>query len=277
MTRQFLILIPITCLLLGSCSVSSDKSHIPTGYSKLTVVVDDSSHFYLDKVLVEDDSSALKLSKDYDTIRKTLVYVYDSLPNNEYEVTLASLLNKDLKLPLTLIKDTVIIVNKSQLPNFEAIGSANSLLSELRNTDTLCIAYSSIGCFHNYSTKTLIYKSETGFTAEFTTDTSHDSKTQQIISIKRSFPTSFSDTLKKLELNCMEGLSKQQEIIILCNKELSKAKNAMDSMRASIRLYSSTTSSAIYLNKGNKVFVLTNSGINEIPFYYGFMNALKLK
>lgn len=190
----------------------SDKKRIPEGYSKLTVVVDDSSNFYLDKVIVKDDSSLFKLSKDYDTIRKTLVYVYDSLRNNEYEITLASLLNRSLKIPFTLVKDTVIIIEKSQLQNFDTVGNASNLLSDLRNTDTLCIAYASRGCFHNYNNKTLIYKNQNGYTAEFTTDTSHNSKSQQIVSIKRQLPTSFLDTLRKLELGCMEGFSKQQEI-----------------------------------------------------------------
>lgn len=255
----------------------SDKKSIPEGYSMLTIVVDDSSNFYLDKVIVKNDSAEFKLSKDYDTVRKTLVYVYDSLRNNEYEITLVSLLNRNFKLPLTIVKDTVLIIGKSQLQNFDTTGNATNLLSGLQNTDTLCIAYVSIGCFHNYSNKTLIYKNQNGFTAEFTTDTSHNNKTQQIVSIKRQLPASFLDTLRKLELGCMEGFSKQQEIKRYCDKELSKAKDAMDSMRATMWLYSSTTSSAIYLNKGNKVFELTNNGINEIPFYFGFMNALKLE
>ena len=255
----------------------SDNKHIPEGYSKLTVVVDDSSNFYLDKVIAKNDSAEFKLLKDYDTVRKTFVYVYDSLRNNDYEITLASLLNRNFKLPLTLVKDTVIIIGKSQLQNFDTTGNATSLLSGLQHTDTLCIAYASMGCFHNYSNKTLIYKNQNGFTAEFTTDTSHDSKTQQIVSIKRQLPASFLDTLRKLELGCMEGFSKQQEIRKYCDKELSKAKDAMDSIRATMWLYSSTTSSVIYLNKGNKVFKLTTNGINEIPFYFGFMNALKLE
>jgi hypothetical protein len=255
----------------------SDKKHIAQGYSKLTVVVDDSSNFYLDKVLVKNDSTEFKLSKDYDTIRKTLVYVYDSLRNNEYEITLASLLNRSFKIPLTLIEDTVIFINKSQLQNFDTLTNANNLLSDLQYTDTICIAYASMGCFHNYSNKTLIYKRGDNFIAEFTIDTSHDSRTQQIILIKRQLAASFSDTLKNLESGCIEGLSKQQEIKKYCDKELSKAKNAMDSMRATIWLYSSTTSSAIYLNKRNKVFALTNNGINEIPYYHRFMNALKLE
>jgi hypothetical protein len=171
----------------------------------------------------------------------------------------------------------VIVISKSQFQNFDTVGNARNLLSDLQDTDTLCIAYASIGCFHNYSNKTLIYKTQNGFTAEFTTDTSHDSKTQQIVSIKRQLPTSFADTLKKLELSCLEGFSKQQEIKMRCDKELSKARDAMDSMRATMWLYSSTTSSVIYLNKGNKVFELTNNGINEIPFYFGFMNALELE
>ena len=154
----------------------SDKQHIPEGYSKLTVVVDNSSNFYLDKVIVKNDSTEFKLSKDYDTVRKTLVYVYDSLRNNEYEIAIASLLNRNFKLPLTLVKDTVIIIDKSQLYNFDTVGNANNLLSDLQNTDTLCIAYASMGCFHNYSNMTLIYKNQNSFTAEFTTDTSHDSK-----------------------------------------------------------------------------------------------------
>jgi hypothetical protein len=255
----------------------SDKKRIPEGYSKLTVVVADSSNFYLDKVIAKNDSAEFKLLKDYDTVRKTLVYVYDSLRNNEYEITLASLLNRNFKLALTLVKDTVIFIDKSQLHNFDTTGNATNLLSGVQNTDTLCIAYASIGCFHNYSNRTLIYKNQNVFTAEFTTDTSHDGKTQQIVSIKRQLPTSFLDTLRKLELGCMEGFSKQQEIKKYCDKELSKAKDAMDSMRATMWLYSSTTSSAIYLNKGNKVFELTNNGINEIPFYFRFMNALKLE
>jgi hypothetical protein len=230
----------------------------------------------LGKILVHKVSTEFKLSKEYDTIRKKIVYVYDSLQNNEYELTLASLLNRDLKLPLTLIKDTVIIIAKSQLQNFDTVGNASNLLSDLQNTDTLCIAYASSGCFHNYSNKTRIYKNQNGFVAEFSADTSHDSKTQQIVSIKRLLPTSFADTLKKLELSCLEGLSKQHEIEMRFNKELSNAKDAMDSMRTTMLLYSSTTFSAIYLNKGNKVFELTNNGINEIPFYYEFMKALKL-
>lgn len=278
MPQHFKTLIIIACFLLGACStVLSDKKHIPEGYSKLTVVTDKSSNFYLSKVLVTDDSTEFKLSKDYDTNRKTFVYVYDSLRNNEYEITLASLLNRDLKFPLTLIKDTVIIINKSQLQSFDTVSSADNFLSDLQDTVTLCIAYSSTGCFHNYSDKTLIYKTGGSFTAEFTTDTSHDSNTQQILSIKRQVPTSFSDTLKVLELGCMEGLSKQQEIKKQCDKELSKAKDAMDSLRATLWLYSSTTSSAIYLNKGNKVFELTNMGINENPYYFRFMKALKLE
>lgn len=255
----------------------SDKKHIPEGYSKLTVVVDDSSNFYLDKVIAKNDSAEFKLLKDYDTVRKTLVYVYDSLRNNEYEITLASLLNRNFKLPFTLVKDTVLIIGKSHLQNFDTTGNATNLLAGLQNTDTLCIAYASIGCFHNYSNKTLIYKNQNGFTAEFITDTSHDNKTPQIVSIKKQLPASFLDTLRKLELSCMDGFSKQQEIKKYCDKELSKAKDFWDSAKATSRLYSSTTSSKIYLNKGNKVFELTNNGINEIPFYSGFMKALKLK
>lgn len=276
MTRHFTIPIAIACLLLAACSMS-EKKHIPEGYSKLIIIVDESSNFYLNKVIAKNDSEEFKLLKEYDTARKGLVYVYDSLRNSNYEITLASFLNRNFNLPLTLIKDTVITIAKSQLQNFETTNNATNLLSDLRNTDTLCIAYASIGCFHNYSNKTLIYKNQNGFIVEFTTDTIHDRKTQQMVSIKKQLTTSFLDTLRKLELNCMKGFSKQQEIKRYCDKELSTAKDAIDSMRATMQLYSNTTSSVIYLNKGNKVFELTNNGINEIPFYFGFINALKLE
>lgn len=255
----------------------SDKNHIPEGYSKLTVVIDTNSNFYVDNVRVKNDSVAFSLSKNFDTIRNTLVYVYDSLRNNQYEITVASLLHRNFKLPLTLVNDTVVFIDRSNLHNFDTTGTATNLLTDWQNTDTLCIAYTSIGCFHNYSNKTLIYKNQNGFTAEFIADTSHDSNTQQLASTKTLLPTSFIDTLRKLEWGCMKGLSEQKEIQRYCENELSKARNASDSMRATIRLYSSTTSSAIYLNKGNKVFELTTKGIDEIPFYAGFMKTLKIK
>src|SRR5688572_1252941 len=118
MPRHITIFFIITCNLLAACSLLSDKKHILEEYSKLTVVVDNSSNFYLDEVLVKNNSGIFRLSKDYDTTRETIVYLYDSLKNNEYEITLASLLNRDVKIPLTLIKDTVVFVGKSQLKNF---------------------------------------------------------------------------------------------------------------------------------------------------------------
>ncbi len=276
MIRQIAILFIVFCLFSLGCSIHPDQNRIPEGYSKLTVAVDESPNFYLDKVLVINESSELKPIQKYDTIRKEFVYVFDSLRNDKYEMRLTSLLNKSLNFPLTLVKDTVITIHKSKFQNFDTAASAISLLSDLQSTDTLCIAYKSRGCFHNYSNKTLIYKTKNGFTAEFSSDTSHDMMFQQILTIKRQLPMSFIDTLKKLEIGCMEGLSRQREIKKRRDKGLSKAKNAIDSMKAYIG-YWSTTSSAIYLNKGNKVFELTSEDIIEIPYYYRFMRALELE
>lgn len=276
MTRHISLLIVVLCLLLGSCSFLSDKKHIPESFSKLTVVIDDSSNFYLNKVFAKNLSSEFNLSISYDTINKGIVYTYDSLRNNEYDIVFSSLLNREFKTPLTLTSDTTIFINKSQIPNFDTLHSINTLLTNLSNDDTICIAYASSGCFHNYSTKTLIYKKDNNFIAEFTTDTSHDSKTSQILSIKKQLGSDFADTLHKLELGCMEGLSKQKEIQAICDKNMSQAKNSFDSMRANFMMFSSTTSSAIYVNRKNKVFVLSSNGINEIPYFENFMKALKL-
>lgn len=276
MTRHISLLIVVFCLLLGSCTFLSGKEHIPEGFSKLTVVIDDSSNFYLDKVFARNLNSKFNLSISFDTIRKGIVYTYDSLRNNEYDIVFSSLLNRKFKTALTLISDTTIFIDKSQIPNFDTLHSVNNLLTNLSNDDTVCIAYESSGCFHNYSTKTLIYKRDNDFIAEFTTDTSHDSKTSQILYIKKQLGLDFANTLHKLELGCTEGKNKQKEIEAIRDKSMSKAKNSCDSMRANFMMFSSTTSSAIYLNKKNKVFVLSNNGINEIPYFRNFVQALKL-
>lgn len=276
MTRHISLLIVIFCLLLGSCSFLSDKKHIPEGFSKLTVVIDDSSNFYLDKASAKSLSSEFNLSISYDTIHKGIVYTYDSLRNNEYDIVFSSLLNRQFKTPLTLISDTTIYINKSQVPNFDTLHSVNNFLTSLNTGDTICISYASSGCFHNYSTKTLIYKNDNYFNVEFTTDTSHDYKKSKILSIKKQLGLDFADTLHKLELGCIEGLSKQKEIQAICDKNMRDAKNGFDSMRANFMMFSSTTSSAIYVNRKNKVFVLSSNGINEIPYFENFMKALKL-
>lgn len=276
MARYFTMFIIISCILANACS-RLDKMKIPKGYSKLIVVLDSNSNFFVDKVVAESDLVQYKLFKNYDTKKNDIVYVNDSLQNNTYQITLISLLNRSLCLPLTLTKDTVIVIKRSQLQNYETVDDARHLLTDLQNTDTVCIAYSSIGCFHQYSNRTLIYGNRDGFLAEFVTDTSRDDRYQKIVSIKRQLPFSFIDTLKRLEHSCVDGFYRQQKIRIQCERDLAKAKTATDSMRANFGFYTSTTSSSIYLNRGNKVFELTNNGINEIPYYYEFLKALKLE
>jgi hypothetical protein len=254
----------------------SDKKHIPEGFSKLTVVIDDSSNFYLDKVFAKSIDSEFKFSRIFDTIHKGTVFTYDSLRNNEYEIVFLSLLNRNFKIPITIIDDTTIFIRKNQLPNFDTLQSITNVLSNMRQNDTICIAYTSSGCFHNYSNKTIIYKKENNFIAEFTTDTSHDYKASKILSIKKQLGIGFADTLHKLELGCIEGLKKQNDMQVICDKLMGKAKNNFDSMWANSMMFSSTASSAIFINKGNKVFVLSSNGINEIPYYSNFMKALNL-
>jgi hypothetical protein len=116
MTGHISIIVTTICLLLGSCSVKSDKKHIPEGFSKLTVIVDDNSNFYLDKVSVSNSNKEFKLTMEYDTIRKKPYYLYDSLRNNEYQIVLTSLVNRNFKIPITLTSDSTtfsaIYINK---------------------------------------------------------------------------------------------------------------------------------------------------------------------
>jgi hypothetical protein len=148
--------------------------------------------------------------------------------------------------------------------------------NNLNENDTICVAYESSGCFHNYSSKTIIYKTKNNFFAEFIADTSENYKTTKIVNLKSKLGLDFADTIKKLELGCSEGLKKQNDIQAICDKKMKFAKNSFDSMRANFMMFSSTTSMTVYLNKGNKVFALSSNGINEIPYYYRFMKALKI-
>jgi|GEM_PF-4569804 len=253
------------------------KKSIPEGFSKLTVIVGDSSNFYLNNVVMENSDSSVNLSLEYDTIRKKLIYVCDSLKNSEYDLILNSVLNRKFVKPITLISDTTVYINKSELPAFDTLNRLTGILTDFQVDDTICIGYISSGCFHNYSNKTIIYRKDGNFIAEFTTDTSHDYKKSQILSLKSKLPSSFSDTLKQLELACMAGLVKQLAVRRNLDKQLVNAKDMWDSSRMSMIWFSSTTSSSIFINKGNRVFELTNNAINEIPYYDRFMSALKLK
>ena len=253
-----------------------EKKYIPEGYSKLRIVLDDSSHFYVDEIWVTTSNKKYRLLESYDTTIRKLIYSYDSLRNNEYTIVLSSLLNKDFKTFVLFTKDTLLKIGKTQFVNFEPIGDNILGLTDLTQTDTLCIGYESQGCFHHYKSKTIIYRKGEGYVAEFIRDTSQRRNAQQIMHLKGDLVASFSDTLRKFEQCLLSGFKTQAAMQKICNQRLSEAKDGMDSMRANMMMFTSTTSSVIYLRKGNKVFELSNAVINDIPYYDNFLRALNL-
>lgn len=262
---------------MGSCFINAGQKPSVPKFSKLTLLLEDSSKFYVDKLLLKNDSMERIMPYKFDsTVTNATPYGYDSLKNGTYEVTVKSLLDNVVKFSINLTSDSVLYVDKSLLPSFKNVPDALPLVSELANGDSLIVTYTSIGCFHNYIEKSVIYKHESGFDIKFSTDTSKNHEIEQLITIRRTLPVSFADSLKHLAKACTNAFQKQQKILNHYKTALMAAKNMEDSVNANSQIPYSTTSSDIYFRKGNKVFYLTSKVILEIPYYYHFIAAMKL-
>jgi hypothetical protein len=262
--------------LLPSCL--NNKKEIPEGRSKLTVTVDSNAIFFLSTITAEVDGSKYQLERQYDDTLKSFKYVYGKIQNNEYSINLSSLLNRTYTFPLTLTKDTTIFIDKSQLQNFEILGKENYALTDFQTNDTIYFGYEQQGCWGHYFDLIRIVKNPNDFTVEVKTDTSQNKAGNKLVVLKNNLSLNFSDSIKKLELACLELFKKQQENLIKYGKEIKQAKTGMDSARLDYFRYNmSTLTKNLYVIKGNKVFCFYLWGDEKNEYcYQTFLKSLNL-
>jgi len=268
--------LPIMVFIFLSACKNNDKK-IPEGYSKLTVVIDSGENFFLNEVTAELGDSKYLLENRFDDNRKDVIYIYNKVKNNEYNIQLSSHLDRTYSFPLTLVKDTIIFIDKSQLQNFDNMANEDYRMSDLQINDTISFGYAQYGCWGRYFDFIRIIKKEKNFSFEIRTDTAVNNSISNVTVLKHELPLNFTDSIAKLEKGLLAVFKTQQNNKIEYSRKIEQAKTATDSGRLNRLLYNtSTLSKVLYVVKGDQVYTfwLWGDEKNE-DCYASFWKSLK--
>jgi len=257
MRPQHSILLFITIASLYSC-FHSDKNtiHAPIEFHRLKMALDTNANFYLDSVRISKPHK-FKVSnhRDFDSVLNTFAYVFDSVQTGNLDLTLSSFLGRVIIKKIDFHSDTTIFISRNELQNFENIDSKIAPTLELNDGDTIVIGLSSMGCFHSLKENIIINKSNGRYLLAFNT-TRGRSYGYDPMNLHKEFDSSFQHTIQAFYNDCVKLLRKQAE----------NDKKGLLAM--------STTSTYIYIRKGNQVFRLPDIGPLDWDGYDKLIKAI---
>lgn len=229
------------CLLvlgLFSCFSASKR----TEFSKLKIVIDSSANFYIDTISITTNYNQYTLQyQSYDSTLETYAFTIDRLEKGKTVIQLVSFLDRVFKKEIDLAGDTTIFINANELNNFQDEDLKTMPSLRLDDGDTIVIGYSSLGCFHSLKENIIIGKFKNGYTVAFNTSRlkayGHGN-----FNAKKNFDLSFSEKVNSFYIACSQFLQDRME----------DAKKGL--------MTESTTSTFIYIRKGNSVIKLPDIG-----------------
>jgi hypothetical protein len=275
-TRLLLACCLLACVFSTSCR---NGDAIPPGYSTIRLpLIDSIDDFHLAELKLEGDSNEIGCMITSDSVTDMLYYVFDSVPNGKYNLVFYSVMPRKVVVPVTVKGDMTLDISKELFPRFEKFASIHDAFTALQPNDTLCIGFESQGCFGGGSARTLIQNKNGKYLVEHFCDTGWLSGKRIPAVFRYEHGPEFIDSLKKLEQDCTAKFTEQEKYRVeVFEPELKKAKDANDSSRAYMWYHSSTLSTVMYFNRGNRVFELTNAVVVDLPYNEFVQSALKMK
>jgi hypothetical protein len=248
-TTAVFSLLAITVLL--SCQPAGNKQLWKPGFSKLKVIIDTGSVFYLDSIRLSAPWKYTQFVTSWDTTMNTDVYVFDSVQNGELSISLVSFLSRTCDKKIILASDTTIFVSKNDIRSFSEQKEGELPDRKLSEGDTLVVGLRTIGCFGGSKQCLEIVKSQGMYHTNWHTTWPVYSNVQ----LKNVHDSSYSEKLDKFYRSCEKVVMRPRDTSFW---------------------HSSTLITSLYIRKGNLVYPLPDEGeMCSNPYYALLVSTVK--